>query len=353
MIIRANDYLLVKNISSSLKASKMKKLLLPLLSILLLTACQKQIITEKEQATPEKIGSVAVKAADGKIDVCHKAGKINWQSITISINALPAHLAHGDIVPDADGDGYTKQNPCGNGSQNDCNDNNAAINPGATEICGNNIDDNCNGQIDENCVCVVTTICNQVWMCKNLDVDEYRNGEPIFHATNNEEWIAAGNAGTGAWCYYNNDEEMGSIYGKLYNWYAVNDPRGLAPEGWHVPSDAEWNVLIKCIDPAADPTVYGIQSITAGGAMKEAGLTHWTSPNSGATNSSGFTGLPGGYHDITDVPFTHIGADGLLWSTTEFNTSDAWLRNLFFSSSFIYRYSYSKKYGFSVRCIRD
>ena len=135
----------------------MKKLLFPLLSILLLTACQKQITEEVEKNTALeknatiKLNSATAEGSNNKIDVCHKNANGSFQTINISVNALQAHVSHGDIVPDADGDGYTKANPCGNGSQSDCNDLDAAINPGATEICDDGIDNNCNGQIDENC----------------------------------------------------------------------------------------------------------------------------------------------------------------------------------------------------------
>jgi Putative metal-binding motif len=127
----------------------MKKLLLPFLTMLLFISCQKQVFDEK---LPDEINSTAALGETPKIDVCHRTGSVNWHTINININALPAHLAHGDIVPDADGDGYTKVNPCANGNQDDCNDDNAAINPGATEICNNGIYENCNGQIDENCI---------------------------------------------------------------------------------------------------------------------------------------------------------------------------------------------------------
>src|ERR1035437_1728963 len=145
--------------------------------------------------------------------------------------------------------------------------------------------------------------CTQVWMLKNLDVSTYRNGDWIPEVTDPGAWSALT---TGAWCWYNNDPTMGVIYGKLYNWYAVNDPRGLAPTGWHVPSDAEWWTLSTCLGGAA----------VAGGAMKETGTTHWTSPNTGATNSSGFTGLPEGLR--TDGgPFYDVGSYGGWWSSTE------------------------------------
>src|SRR5450759_1177427 len=162
------------------------------------------------------------------------------------------------------------------------------------------------------------TICTQVWMLKNLDVSTYRNGDLIPKVTDPTAWSALT---TGAWCWYNNDSATNaSTYGKLYNWYAVNDPRGLAPTGWHVPSDAEWTTLSTCLGGNA----------VAGGAMKETGTTHWTSPNTGATNSSGFTGLPGGYRN-NDGSFNNVGNFGYWWSSTELNTTDAWYRNLYYN----------------------
>jgi uncharacterized protein (TIGR02145 family) len=324
----------------------MKKLLLPLLGIILMISCNKENIFDKA------INKTAVPDAQfksSKLDVCHHEGNNNWHTINISINALPAHIAHGDIVPDADGDGYTKLNPCGVGSQDDCDDNNAAINPAATEICGNNKDDNCNGQIDENCFPMVT-ICNQVWMLKNLDVDKYRNGDPIQMVTDNTEWEALT---TGAYCYYNNDSATyAAIYGKLYNWYAVTDPRGLAPAGWHVPSDAEWNILVTCIDPSADTTSNYSQSATAGGAMKETGTSHWNSPNAGATNTSGFTGLPGGFRNFNGS-FDFIGRFGGWWSTMQNGTTFASSRYIDYVGSSFTRFPYPEQGGWSVRCVRN
>ena len=180
---------------------------------------------------------------------------------------------------------------------------------------------------------------SQVWMTKNLDVTTYRNGDAIPQVTDPTQW---GNLTSGAWCYYNNDPAMGAIYGKLYNWYAVNDIRGLAPTGYHVPSDAEWTTLETCLG--------GLE--VAGGAMKEAGLMHWQSPNTGATNSSGFAGLPGGSR-VNNGAFIYVGDDGLWWSSTEFDTSEAWLRHLGYDLSSVLRDGYSKTNGFSVRCLRD
>ena len=126
------------------------------------------------------------------------------------------------------------------------------------------------------------TIGTQDWTNKNLEVTTYRNGDVIAQITNTTDWA---NATTGAWTYYNNDAANGAIYGKLYNWYAVTDPRGLAPAGWHVPTDAEWTTLIDYLG--------GV--LVAGGKMKSTGTTYWRIPNTDATNSSGFSALPGGW----------------------------------------------------------
>ena len=186
------------------------------------------------------------------------------------------------------------------------------------------------------------TICNQTWMLKNLDVSKYRDGSIIPEASTPAQWEAAANNGTGAWCYYENVTANGTVYGKLYNWYAVKDPRGLAPAGYHIPTDAEWETLVICLGT----------DIAAGGAMKEAGTSHWLAPNADATNSSKFTGLPGGYR-LPSAVFTDIGVYGVFWSSTELDPGASLLRSLYNVNSQLYRYSFSKQYGFSVRCIKN
>jgi uncharacterized protein (TIGR02145 family) len=178
----------------------------------------------------------------------------------------------------------------------------------------------------------------QQWQAKNLDVAFYRNGDPIPQVTDATAWAALT---TGAWCYYNNDSTLGNKYGKLYNWYAVNDPRGLAPQGWHIPSDDEWTALETTLEGAS----------VAGGKMKEAGTLNWTSPNTG-NNSSGFAGLPGGYR-FTNGSFSSVGNNGLWWSATAVSPAGAWFRYLDYYFGIIFRLNYNKLYGFSVRCLRD
>jgi len=183
-------------------------------------------------------------------------------------------------------------------------------------------------------------ICCNSWMTKNLDIDHYRNGDPIPKVEDDAEWAALT---TGAYCYYNNDSTTyAAIYGKLYNWYAVNDPRGLAPEGWHVPTDFEWTTTLDCLGGSG----------VAGGLMKEIGTTHWNSPNTAATNHSGFTGLPAGrrYSNGTSL---YIGDRGYWWSYTETTATSAWYRFLRYDSGFVDKLNGNKRGGFSVRCLRD
>jgi uncharacterized protein (TIGR02145 family) len=182
----------------------------------------------------------------------------------------------------------------------------------------------------------------QKWMTQNLNTSFYRNGDTIPYVTDATAWAGLT---TGAWCYYNNDPANGEIYGKLYNWYAVKDSThgGLAPLGWHIPTDAEWTTLTTT-------TLGGLT--VAGGKMKSAGTTRWTTPNTGATNSSGFAGLPGGYRNSFGS-FGFIGSVGGWWSSTEDYAPLAWSRYLYYDYSNVYSASYGKTFGFSVRCLRD
>ena len=183
------------------------------------------------------------------------------------------------------------------------------------------------------------TIGTQVWTSKNLNVSTYRNGDVIPQVQDKKAWA---NLTTGAWCYYGNDASNGTKYGKLYNWYAVNDPRGLAPQGWHVPSDAEWTILETALGG----------SLVAGGKMKEAGTLNWTTPNTGGNNNSGFAGLPGGGRDGSGA-FDGVGSGGYWWSSAENGTTYAWVRGLGYNNGGIDRFGGNKKGGYSVRCLRD
>jgi uncharacterized protein (TIGR02145 family) len=192
---------------------------------------------------------------------------------------------------------------------------------------------------------------DQCWMAQNLKVTHYRNGDPIPNVTGDTEWS---NHSTGAYCEYDNDPANVDTYGRLYNWYAVDDSRNIAPEGWHVPTDAELKQLemyLGMSQAEADGT--GWRGTDEGGKLKEAGTTHWLAPNTGATNESGFTALPGGLRYF-DGLFTNLGNYAYFWSSTEFSGDFAWYRNLDYYGSQVGRYYYfDKHYGFSVRCVRD
>jgi uncharacterized protein (TIGR02145 family) len=178
----------------------------------------------------------------------------------------------------------------------------------------------------------------QVWSSQNLDVTTYRNGDIIPQVTDATDWI---NLTTGAWCYYNNDSANGAIYGKLYNWYAVNDSRGLAPFGWHIPTPSEVTTL---------STSLGGSSV-AGGKMKS--ITLWNSPNTGADNSSGFTGLPAGYRAVGDGSFNLLYTQGQFWTSVGFNPTNANVYVLNYNSATLATSTNNKIYGFSVRLIKD
>lgn len=280
----------------------MKKLLLPLLAILYFTSCQKEINSGK--LSEETAGANANKQA--KITVCHyDAVTGTSKTIEISQNALSAHLSHGDLPGDC-----------------------SAI--------------------------LTTTICDQEWMVKNLDVTTYRNGDPIPQVTDPTVWAALT---TGAWCYYGNNPSNGAIYGKLYNWYAVNDSRGLAPIGWHVPSHAEWTILSDCLGGHA----------IAGGKIKstgtlEAGTGLWLSPNAGATDSIGFTGHPNGVRTGgIAIDFASLNGGAYWWSSTNYSSQRAWSRMASFQGTILDwgigvvsgEPPFIKTNGMAVRCVRD
>jgi uncharacterized protein (TIGR02145 family) len=228
---------------------------------------------------------------------------------------------------------------CNDGNANTTNDVINANCQCAGTVLGNGVFVPGNGVTDIDGTVYTSIVINgQEWMQQNLAVTKYRNGDPIPTGLSNTTWQ---NTTSGAYAIYDNVAANNTTYGKLYNWYAVNDSRGLCPTGWHVPSDAEWTTLA---------TSLGGSSV-AGGKMKS--TTGWTSPNTGATNESGFTALPGGYRDLNGT-YNDIGTSGYCWSSTENNSSNAWNRVLSYYSSGVTRYiSVNKRNGFSVRCVRD
>ncbi len=197
------------------------------------------------------------------------------------------------------------------------------------------------------------TIGSQIWMSKNLNVSTYRNGDLIPKVTDAATW---GSLTTGAYCYYNNDSATyAAIYGKLYNWYAVNDSRGLAPNGYHVPSNIEFDSLIKYLDFSVDISCSTcVLNTNAGGDLKELSTSHWSSPNVGATNSTGFNALPGGYRNFGgSSEFVELGYGGFFWSSTQFDIQNGFYRGLYSVNSQVFKNYFSKNSGFSIRCLKD
>ncbi|MCX6161728.1 MAG: hypothetical protein NTV87_10420 [Ignavibacteriae bacterium] len=180
------------------------------------------------------------------------------------------------------------------------------------------------------------TISKQIWMAENLNVEHYRNGDPIPQVQDKEEWD---NQTTGAWCYYENNSGNGTTYGRLYNWYAVSDPRGLAPDGWHIPTNDEWTKLINYLGGAE----------VAGEKMK---TTSGWDENGNGTNTSGFNAIPGGYRNHEGY-FINIGRNALFWTSTEFNSTNILFRNVIGSIPDVYNPNYTKDFGLSVRCVKD
>ncbi|MCK4346431.1 MAG: hypothetical protein KAX05_14200 [Bacteroidales bacterium] len=193
---------------------------------------------------------------------------------------------------------------------------------------------------------------NQWWMAENLKVTHYANGTAIPLIEESLEWHNLGFSDK-AYCYYDNSSSNKDTYGALYTWAAAmngaasssinpSGVQGVCPDGWHLPSDAEWTEL----------TDYLGGTRVAGGKLKETGTTHWGSPNTGATNESGFTALSGGYRFHSGT-FGGLGNDAHFWSATEDSSSDAWHRSLGYNASSVGRRDGYKTDGFSVRCTKD
>jgi uncharacterized protein (TIGR02145 family) len=182
------------------------------------------------------------------------------------------------------------------------------------------------------------TIGTQIWMGENMLTTRYRNGDPIANIIDNSAWL---NLTTGAYCNYNNDSVNATTYGRLYNWYTLNDSRNIAPIGWHVATDADWVTL----------NTYLIDEDLAGGKLKEAGSAHWLSPNS-STNEVNFTALPGGSRK-SDGTFSSINESGYWWSATEQSPTDAWDVQMWYLKSFNHHGTGKKGIGISVRCVKD
>jgi uncharacterized protein (TIGR02145 family) len=184
----------------------------------------------------------------------------------------------------------------------------------------------------------------QEWMAENLSTSVYRNGDVIATGLSTSQW---NNTVQGAWAYFQNDASKNCPFGKLYNWYACVDARELCPTGWHVPTDADWTVLSDYLGGEA----------IAGGKMKTLGMSDsatglWSAPNTGATNSCGFSGIPGGYR-LLQGPYSNLEFIGYYWSSSDFVTLSAYYRYIIYDDVDLTRATGGKGNGFSVRCVRD
>jgi uncharacterized protein (TIGR02145 family) len=188
----------------------------------------------------------------------------------------------------------------------------------------------------------VVTIGGQDWLEANLKVTHYKNGAAIDKVKGSASWEECAENERGAYCDYRNNSANSVIYGRLYNFFAVNDPRGLCPEGWHVASDEEWLIMTAFV---------GGDSI-AGGILKETGLAHWTSPNTDAVNSVGFTALPGGFRWFSGY-FEEIRLGGVWWTSSCENDVDAYTRYIDYQASDCMKDLNNKRHGASVRCVKD
>ena len=188
------------------------------------------------------------------------------------------------------------------------------------------------------------TIGTQIWMAENLKTTIYRNGDPIQNVPDSAQWRGLI---TGAYCYYDNDKQYVTAYGCLYNWYAVNDSRNLAPSGWHVPTDTDWSTLNNFLGGED----------AAGKKLKEAGTTHW-GVDFGSINESGFTALPSGrrsYYSsggiLMPTHYSDLGLYGFWWTSTESTSINSW--NYWISTTVSTKGASPKNYGLSVRCVKD
>jgi uncharacterized protein (TIGR02145 family) len=181
------------------------------------------------------------------------------------------------------------------------------------------------------------TIGTQTWMAENLKTTHYRNGDAIPNVTNGATWQSLT---TGAWCDYKNMPGTSSVFGKLYNFYAVTDARNIAPTGWHVPTDAEWNTMVTYLGSApADK-------------LKETGNNHWFLYNTTATNSSGFSAIAGGSHDWLSYNIL-LGQAGFWWTCTEYDASTADFWAMYDDDDAVNNDILDKTYGYSIRCVQD
>jgi uncharacterized protein (TIGR02145 family) len=180
---------------------------------------------------------------------------------------------------------------------------------------------------------------SQIWMSENLKTTHYQNGDAIPFVKPPLSW---GKLTTGSYSDYNNDTTLVHEYGRLYNWYAVNDPRKICPPGWHIATDADWTKLSDFLGGAS----------AAGAKLRETDTLHWYKPNAGATNSSKFSARGGGVREMYGG-YMYLKLNGIFWCADAYSTTEAWKRDLAFNEAAITRFYTSKNSGLSVRCVKD
>jgi uncharacterized protein (TIGR02145 family) len=180
---------------------------------------------------------------------------------------------------------------------------------------------------------------NKTWLAENLRATKYRNGEEISTTEKNKNITKETNPKY--YWSYNGDDSISSIYGNLYTWYVVQDPRGICPDGYRIPSDLDWISLINSLEG----------NIMAGAKLKENDFKHWMKPNANATNESGFSALPGGYREV-DGKYYVLGFKGYWWSSKKNYISMVWNTGLVYNIDILERLEHIKKNGLSVRCVK-
>ena len=267
-------------------------------------------------------------------------GEAAMDDCEVCSGGLSEHEANSNMDCNGDCFGDAVEDECG-----------ACGGDGSTCNCADCIDTercDCDGNVYE-----TVQIGDQLWMAENLKTTRYNDSSEITHITNNGDW---GSYDEGQFGVYNNVSSNAEIYGNLYNFAVVDDSRGVCPEGFHVPSDDEWMILTDFIAPE------GIESwgnSISGGKMKECiegscpESEYWASPNTGATNESGFNGIPSGDRGYDSGSYDNMGYYGNFWSSSELGSTNAWYRKLDCNNSSVYQYAQVKQNGFSIRCLGD
>jgi uncharacterized protein (TIGR02145 family) len=183
---------------------------------------------------------------------------------------------------------------------------------------------------------------DQTWMAQNLRSTTFRNGEAIPEVTDDGAWVALTTSAQSAY-EHTMDLDLLATHGRLYNWFAVTDPRNIAPEGWHVPTQQEWETLAAALGGANQ----------AGGPLKEAGLDHWNAPNSEGSNSSGFTALGSGRREYTDGSFINRGFNAFWWTSSPYNPDYSWYFQVNYDMAGLNAANFHKQYGFAIRLVKD